>query len=338
MLYENININEGRDIRRSFSQFSDTIKFIKQLIRQAVISVACSYGVKKTETLAIYLLKQMELQQKDRGKVSRNREIEMTNALNGCEYDKPVFPCDISEFLEKRPVKTPVKLEGGMTKHHDLIFTGSDRPNIELKVTNKKGSSLDKLTWQPWCDTVQFLQGQVKSEMASSFLGECGENLLREWHRRIGVSFSYDEYMRAMYSLSDATFEKCNPDAIKFITDLRSDKLLQKKYQKLWLQLEEDWFSSHCPDRPKLEEVIRNIIEQKHWWICISKTGAHWIPGMKVCGLKFVGRSRKPKGGMLFNYILVVGREDETREIPIVLKYHWKNGGQAVQNLNIMIV
>lgn len=67
---------------------------------------------------------------------------------------------------------TDARMVGGLGKHHDGVVDTSDGDyKYELKHANKTTSRAE-LMKRPWVDGVQFLQGQVKSEMGKSFLRE----------------------------------------------------------------------------------------------------------------------------------------------------------------------
>ena len=103
---------------------------------------------------------------------------------------------------------------------------------------------------------------------------------------------------------------------------------------------EETYLEKNPLDHKALELYIKDRIEQKDNWICINKAGAHWIEGFNVKGLKYNGTVAKPKGGKMFSYTLSLQKKSgtEVKDVPILFKLHWKNGGQAVQNLNFLLV
>jgi hypothetical protein len=119
---------------------------------------------------------------------------------------------------------------------------------------------------------------------------------------------------------------------------LRSNAEAHEALHKEWLAFETEWLSTHTMNHEPLLEVVKEIIEAKDAWICISKKGPQWIDGLKVVGLRFEGARPKPKGGMSFHYTLTLMRATLTKEVPMECKFHWKNGGQAVQNLNFMLL
>ena len=126
--------------------------------------------------------------------------------------------------------------------------------------------------------------------------------------------------------------------AVAFINALRAQKTLQKELQALWLDFEVRWLSTHSLDDAGLEGVIREIIESKDAWICIAKNQVQWVDGLRVIRLESFGVAPKRKGGMLFRYQLTLQSGSETKTVPIECKFHWKNGGQAVQNINFLLL
>jgi hypothetical protein len=128
--------------------------------------------------------------------------------------------------------------------------------------------------------------------------------------------------------------------SVDLIERLRADSSFQKELQAKWLRFEEKWISTHTMNHAEFESVIREIIEEKDWWVCISKTQIAWVRGFNVKKVTYSGADNKREGGMLYKYIMTLENKDtkEVKDVPIVLKFHWKNGGQAVQNLNIMVL
>ena len=285
-------------------------------------------------------------------------EKTMCALLNGqIAADAPLsmFPCSsdmIRNFREVFQNKVPnasiTNIAGGLSKHYDLetkTTTGTVR--TELKVSKQRGSPDDVLQWAPWKDTVQFLQGQYKSKLAKQFLGDCGEPMVIAWYNSIVQPFATEKvpsaasmtcagYMKAMSTIGMTG--KQEPSAVSFISALRESSELQKELQRHWLAFEDKWFSDHHLEHDKLFEVIKKIIEEKDLWILVSNNQIVLVDGLKVNGLDFVGPKPKPRGGTSFHYLLTLQRGDEMRKVPIELKFHWKNGGQAVQNLNFMIL
>jgi len=273
----------------------------------------------------------------------------MASLLNGVAVTPSAFPCPTaalvtfaSEFKRQHPSAGETTVAGGLSKHYDLETIIPDSPplRIELKVTSGKSSPADQLSWRPWKDTVQFLQGQLKSKLGKKFLGDCGEPMVRAWfEQRIQPFYptmTFEGYEKAMSTIGMKG--KQEEVAVAFINSLRSDKNLQKLFHARWLVFEADWLTEHQMDHAALEEVVREIIEAKDLWVCVSKGGAQLFHGLKVAGLRYVGVKPKKHGGMSYHYSLSLTRGTETMEVPLECKFHWKNGGQAVQNLNFMLL
>lgn len=285
------------------------------------------------------------------------RENLMAHILNGTVGDQSLspFPCPAEAlqgfgvvFKEKYPEKGETRVIGGLRKHYDLNTVSSGRRlQLELKVTSGNPSPLDELSWRPWKDTVQFLQGQIKGKIGKRFLGDCGDLMLRNWFEQHVKPFSasipaadgmsYAGYEKAMSTIG-MKGKKQETAAVAFINTLRVNKELQELLRQKWLSFEVEWFSSHTLDHVALKEVVKDIIEAKDVWICVSKISPQLIGGLKVVDLRFSEVRSKPKGGMSFHYILTLERDGITREVPMECKFHWKNGGQTVQNLNFILL
>ena len=274
-----------------------------------------------------------------RGALSVSREKALVNYINNnIQPPKGLFPCaDMTAVREQCPYTLPVHHVGGLGNHYDMAFSNS--ATVETKITQKKTpSTLSVIRRIPWKDTVQFLQGQVKSEMASAFLGECGKPMLRAWWETIGdPEILFEDYMKAMYDIS-RKYSKVNPAAAAWVERLRASKEEQKRVQKEWLAFETNWFSTNTPSIEGLTRVVDTVLREKNWWLCISSKYAVWIPGPTLVSLVFDRVKQKSKGGSTFLYSMTLNQDDENYTIPLELKFHWKNGGQGVQNLNFMLL
>ena len=285
------------------------------------------------------------------------REILMADLLSGKELTAEQlgrFPCTAEElrslqkrFKEKFPTATQTKRIGGMGKHHDLCTTRSAIAFVreELKVKSENGSSHETLLWRPWIDTVQFLQGQIKSKIGQSFLGDCGTPMLQEWFNIVKIisagvpeaaAMTSAGYEKAMSTIGMKGTQEAAAKA--FINALRGSDDLKALIKGEWLRFEERWFQAHTLNHNALLGLIKEIIEEKDMWICVSKNACHLIEGLKVDNLAYIGERNKPKGGKSFHYTLTLRRGEETKEVPLECKFHWKNGGQGVQNLNFMLL
>jgi len=288
--------------------------------------------------------------------LTKARENLMADILNGTVTDKKklsIFPCSPEALLEfptifkqRFPGAGHTSVVGGLGNHFDLKTDSPERLQTELKVTLKKPSPLDELLWGPWMDTVQFLQGQLKSEIGKRFLGDCGIAMFRAWYEQVvkplsasipaAANMTYEGYEKASFTIKMKGTQEAA--AVAFINTLHNDKTLKKALHKKWLSFESEWFSTHTLDHEKLKAVVKDIIEAKDAWICVSKAGPQLIGGLKVVDLRFSAARSKPKGGMSFHYVLTLTRDGVTKEVPMECKFNWKNGGQAVQNLNFMLL
>lgn len=281
------------------------------------------------------------------------RETAMAALFNGSETPLTMFPSPANKMREfysviqtKLPSAVNTVVIGGLGKHYDLETTLASGPfRCELKVTSGNPSAMDVLEWRPWVDTVQFLQGQLKSKIGQRFLGDCGDPMLRAWFSTHVESFAasqglapmtYAGYEKAMSTIGMKG--KQEAAAVAFINLLRSNSDAHETLHKQWLLFEAEWLSTHTMNHDGLLEVVKEIIEVKGAWVCVSKKGPQWIDGLKVAGLRFEGARNKPKGGMSFHYTLSLTKGGVTKEVPMECKFHWKNGGQAVQNLNFMLL
>ena len=288
---------------------------------------------------------------------AKTREVILTHL---CNWTLPAasllteFPCppekmfEFQKLFEERMPGARVTRAGGMCKHYDMIIERQGRnETVELKVTCEAPSPLTQLEWRPWMDTVQFLQGQLKSAIGRRFLGDCGEPMLKAWYqtqvmpfiqrRQLSdcLSMTHDGYSKALFTIG---MKGKQEDAAKqFITLLRSSPELRGEMHALWLAFETTWFQTHTMDHAALHTLVKEVIESKDHWFCVSPQGIQWIDGLKVNGLKYDGPVAKPKGGMTFHYTLTLSRGSLTQDVALICKYHWKNGGQAVQNPNFLL-
>lgn len=285
------------------------------------------------------------------GKDNDQREQAVVRLLNGGELspeEQALFPCSYAmlqtlrgRLVERYPNTVSAKHVKGMG-HCDILLEQSDGTSIkcELKVSK---SAVPFNKDKPWSTTVQFLQTQLKAKSAG-FLEECGvpmihqfyERCIRPMTTRLGLNVSLEEYMKAMWDW-EGKGKNAEADAAALIDALRTQAALSKEAQKAWLELENEWFRMYSPNTLRFEERVREIFNEKNEWIVITKAGVNVVPKIAVVSLTSTGPSAKPKGGTLFTYILRLRRVDGSEyDVPIVLKWHWKNGGQGVQNLNIM--
>jgi hypothetical protein len=286
-------------------------------------------------------------------KDSSNREASLVRLFNGAELSDEeygYFSCS-REALNTLRINAngsvEAKVIGGLNKHYD--FTVGDVKG-ELKHSATKTTGPAALQWQPWLDGVQFLQGQTKSKEALQFMGECGPALWSAWYEQevapfaavevsVAEGMTADSYFKVASGMNVTEKQAATP-AGKFIIALRADKAMAERLRLRWLSFEERWMPEHLLNHEALEARIRKIIEEKDVWVAINKSGAHWIEGFRVINLAYEGCVPKAEGGRVFKYHLNLQKKSggEIRSIPIVFKLYWKNGGQAVQNLNFMII
>ena len=290
--------------------------------------------------------------------ITNQRESTLVNYLNGdaiLESDLVSFPCSITDFSslitsvkKSEPSFKQCCKKGGMGSDVDLVFeTDTTQKGVELKVCDKKISK-EVLEWHPWEGAVQFLQGQITSKAISSFLGDCGVDMLPSWLQIVHAimltdipSFTLptlEDYKKIVFTIGSE--KKLTTPAAKLIQELRENEKLRQEFQESWLRFENTWFSSHKPDTAAFQRVLKSVLEEKDYWININKSGAFLIEGFNVIGLNYVGTAQKPGGGCVFRYSIKLQKKisKETQEVPIVLKFYWKNGGQGVQNINILCV
>jgi hypothetical protein len=219
----------------------------------------------------------------------------MANLFNAADADLTVFPCSADTLREfssvikaKLPTVSKTAVIGGLGKHYDLETTTASGPfRCELKVTSGNPSSLDILQWRPWQDTVQFLQGQLKSKVGQRFLGDCGDPMVRAWFTtriepfvasNILAKMTYAGYEKAMSTIGMKG--KQEEAARVFINMLRSNSEAHETLHNEWLAFETEWLTTHTMNHAALLEVVKEIIEAKDAWICVSKKGPQWIDGL----------------------------------------------------------
>jgi hypothetical protein len=289
---------------------------------------------------------------------TNTRENALVDYMNGgllLKEDADKFACTEEQLaslykslLDVEPSMSSCTKAGGLGNHHDLdIQTVSGRKGIELKTSEKKVNP-ELLTWQPWEGGVEFAQGQLTSKLMGSFLGDCGTPMISAWHQKLLTEFlpvhlpefekpTLEDYTKVVFTIGAET--KDTP-AGKLIRELRTKELLREELQKLWLSFENSWFETHTPNLERFQEVLKGILDEKDYWININKNGAFLIEGYSLKRLTYVGTAKKRQGGTVFRYKMLVQkkRSGETKEVPFVLKFYWKNGGQAVQNINLLLV
>ena len=99
------------------------------------------------------------------------------------------------------------------------------------------------------------------------------------------------------------------------------------------------YLKEHAPSEKDMYRVVRDVIETKDYWICITKNHAVIVDGLKVNGLTF-GDSKFYRDSRVLKYELEMktpSEDEECTKVPMELRFHWKNGGQGVQNINFLL-
>jgi hypothetical protein len=279
-------------------------------------------------------------------KDSTSREETLVRLFNGEPADTSCFASGDAVRALKPAGVCVAKLVGGLGKHHDFVINGL---RGELKHSVSAKTKRADLEWRPWTDGVQFIQGQTKSKKALVFAPDYGLPLWSAWfegHVRPFVAarvptaagITLDGYVSCASAMSCPA--KAEAAAKELMRVLREDKVLQTELQVQWLRFEEAYMPAHPLLHGLFEAHVRDVLEEKDVWVCVNKGGAHWIEGFMVRGLTYGGVKPKPHGGVVFQYSVALQKKSggEIRHIPIEYKLYWKNGGQAVQNLNFLVV
>ena len=279
-------------------------------------------------------------------KDSTSREQTLVHLFNGIAADTSCFASgDAVRAIVPKPTSVAL-LVGGLGKHHDFVVNGL---RGELKHSVSARTKREELEWRPWKDGVQFIQGQTKSKKALVFAPDYGLPLWTAWfegHVRPFVvarvptasAITLDGYVACASAMScPAKAEAASKELMRV---LREDKVIQTALQTEWLRFEEAYLPTHPLIHGLFEDHIRDVLEEKDVWVCINKGGAHWIEGFVVRGVSYGGVKPKPHGGVVFQYSVALQKKSggEIRHVPVEYKLYWKNGGQAVQNLNFLVV
>ena len=279
-------------------------------------------------------------------KDSTSREETLVDLFNGLAADTSCFASGDAVRALKPAGVCVATLVGGLGKHHDFVINGL---RGELKHSVSAKTKRADLEWRPWTDGVQFIQGQTKSKKALVFAPDYGMPLWSAWfegHVRPFVAarvptaagITLAGYIACASAMSCSA--KAEATAKELMRVLREDKVLQTELQVQWLRFEETYMPAHPLLHGLFEDHIRDVLEEKDVWVCVNKGGAHWIEGFVVRGLTYGGVKPKPHGGVVFQYYVALQKKSggEIRHIPVEYKLYWKNGGQAVQNLNFLVV
>ncbi len=290
--------------------------------------------------------------------ITSARETALMNHLNHdivTDEELKLFPCKeeafaslLSAVSSAEPGFVECQKLGGLGKHKDLQFlTDSGEKGVELKVSDSSFGA-DIVEWRPWEGGVQFLQGQVVSKTMTPFLGPCGLPMVAGWFEKVKALMAtllpaftiptLEDYTKVVFTINAE--KNLTTPAAKLIQHLRANDGIRQKFQDAWLLFEEEWFPTHEPNLPAFQTVLQQILGEKDYWVNINKAGAFLVEGFHVKSLRYVGTAKKPRGGVLFRYVMTLQKKKrgDTMEVPIALKFYWKNGGQGVQNINLLCV
>lgn len=249
-----------------------------------------------------------------------------------------------------------IERKGGLGAHWDFtaITTASHTEHrIELKCSDKKLSAkeLAALPTQPWLIAVQFLQGQLKSAIGRRFLSACGDTMMSAWFTERITAFctanatmlpttcaemTEAEYMTAMYDIGAKTKSNKTP-GYAFINALRESKELATKIKAEWKSFQDTYLSINHPRAEDILAVVKEIIEVKDWWICTTKTDVFLIEGLFVESVSFKESKFLKDTRILLYDMTVRPKSGMATQVPLELRFHWKNGGQGVQNINFLL-
>lgn len=288
-------------------------------------------------------------------KLTNAREVTLAKFLSGEDVPLTCFPCAPSllvalrDSLQSTYHYKECKKIGGMGKHYDGILVCDDTlvHTYELKHSEKKIEE-SVIFWRPWEGGVQFANSQFKSQTAKTFLQ--ADLMYETWfknhvqpfltrHPELGAKdLSYDDYFRT--STSTDAHKESKTLGGDLMRNLRESKSLQKELQKEWLGFEETWMPAHPLNHEVFEGFVRCVIEQKDVWININKRCAKHTEGFLVKGVTYEGVVPKKHGGVVYEYRMQLQKKSggEIHTSKIQFKFTWKNGGQAIQNLNFIVV
>lgn len=251
-----------------------------------------------------------------------------------------------------------IERKGGLGAHWDFTAITPDHKEhrIELKCSDKKLSKkeLTALPIQPWLIAVQFLQGQLKSAVGRRFLSDCGDAMMTFWFSERITEFckthssslpascatmTEAEYITAMYDINAKSKSNKSP-GYAFINALRENDTLATAIKAEWKSFQDTYLSTHQPKADDILAVVKEIIEVKDWWICTTKADVFLIEGLFVESVSFK-ESKFLKDSRVLMYEMTVRPKSATAaaatKVPLELRFHWKNGGQGVQNINFLL-
>jgi hypothetical protein len=292
-------------------------------------------------------------------KLTATREKVLVSLLNGEALEAGALDCfkcgsdAMTEFCTRVRACYPgfqsALMVGGLGKHHDgvLVLEGGAQVRYELKHCDKKVAP-EALEWSPWEGGVQFAQSQFKAKKAAAFLD--GVGMYRAWFDERVVAFLARHPELAVGAVSFADYYKQSSSmtghngmtpAAKLLQALRGSGALQRELQDEWLRFEESWMPANGLNAVAFEAYVRAIIEEKDVWFNISQSGAAFIEGFRVLSVAFKEVAKKRDGGCVYVYTMRLAKKSNEavfQDVPIQFKFTWKNGGQAIQNLNFLLV
>jgi hypothetical protein len=300
----------------------------------------------------------MANQKAEATKLTEQRELALVKLLNTgdlTDAEVALFACGRPALLSLRgavletyPTFTRCVKVGGVGKHYDgMIFCGGAAAGplrYELK-HSAKTLSAEALRYEPWGGGVQFRQNQIKAAAVQPFLDSAA--LYRTWFEthvqpfaaRHGLPpLTYEDYFKISTDIKRPTGSS---PAAQLICALRDTEALQEELQREWLAFEDSWLPAHPLVAAPFTQFVKEIFEEKDLWINISRNGAFLLEGLTVLDVRATGTAQKPKGGTLYTFLVRLAPRsapEDSREVPIQLKFYWKNGGQGVQNPNFLLV
>jgi hypothetical protein len=261
-----------------------------------------------------------------------------------------------AELCSRLGPGTTFTRKGGLGAHWDYsaIDAAGKEHRIELKCSEKKLSAKEQATLssRPWSIAVQFLQGQLKSGLAARFLGPCGVPMMKKWFETVIQPFVLEhvaslpdeclemteaEYMTAMYDMAAKAKGDKTP-GYAFINALRDDEDLAATIKTAWKNFQNRYLRSFKAEAADILAVVKEVIEIKDWWLCITKDDAQLVEGLTVLNVVFQ-ESKLLKDSRVLLYQMTVSPKSraEPANVLLELRFHWKNGGQGLQNINFLL-
>lgn len=297
--------------------------------------------------------------------LNETREAIIFNILNGIAVENELLsknfpaPPDVIRTLADaiKEKIDPVKItrKGGLKEKYDFLAIDSkgNEHHIELKCaeTGLSETEASNITTRPWLKTAQFAQGQLRGP-DNEHLGKCGKTMISEWFNQVIQPFivehisilpnicqkmTEDEYMKAMYDLQAKEKGDKTP-GYAFINALRNNPTLKGKIATKWRNFQNIYLQTFKPDDDALLQLVKKRIEAKDWWICITKDSAQLIEGFVVDEVKFIKSKLNKSRVHIYEMLIRDKHTNTTTQVPLELRFNWKNGGQGVQNINFQLI